>query len=199
MIKAIIFDMGGVVTSRGTLHPLAVRFARMMGLEEAEVHDVLDKYWRMWEVEKINEREFFENVARDLGASERKDKLREVMYNMVEPFEGILALAKKLRKNYKIFALTNHAREFFDFLEEKYGFEKQFDGIFKSYEARLAKPDSKFFRHMLKETGLKPEECVFIDDSEKNVKAAGMLGFKAILHKSLKQTEKEFKELGVNF
>lgn len=199
MIKAVIFDIGGVVASPATFHLLAKKYAKALKLVDVDVYGVLEKYWHLWEVERINEREFFESVARDLSRESDKDKIKEMMYGFAKPRKGIFSLIKKLRKRYKIFALTNHAREFFEFIDKKYGIERNFDAVFTSYEARLAKPDSGFFRHMLKETGMKPEECIFIDDSEKNVKAAGMLGFKAILHRSLKQTEKEFRKVGVNF
>ena len=199
MIKAIIFDIGGVVTSPATFHHFARKYAKIFRRKETDIYDILQKYWKLWEVEKINEKEFFESVARDLKMEGHGEKIREYLYNIAKPCKGIHLLINKLRKGYKIFALTNHAREFFEFLDSRQDIENKFDKVFKSYETGLAKPDPKIFRHVLKETGLKPEECVFIDDSEKNVKAARMLGFKAILHKSLKQTGRELKALGVNF
>lgn len=199
MIKAIIFDIGGVVTSPATFHPFARKYAKALGLKETGIYDILQKYWKLWELEKINEKEFFESVARDLKMEGHGEKIREDLYNIAKPCKGIHLLINKLRKGYKIFALTNHAREFFEFLDSRQDIENKFEKVFKSYETGFAKPDPKFFKYMLDRIGMKPEECVFIDDSEKNVKAAGMLGFKAILHKNLKQTEKELKELGVNF
>lgn len=199
MIRAVVFDIGGVVLKSKTFHSLTNEYARVMSREEGKVYEAFMKYWNMWKLDKINEREFFENILKDMEADYDRERLREIMYNFVGPDRDIIRLIEKLRKRYKVFSLTNHVREFFAFLDKKHGLEKNFDRIFKSYETRLAKPDAEFFRHMLSEIGLKPEECVFIDDKGENVEAAKKLGIKAILHENTKRTEKELRKLGLDF
>ena len=199
MIKAIIFDIGGVVLNPGNFEPLSRKYAKVMKRKAPEVHKVIDKHWRLWKVESINESEFFDGIAKDLKVGLGKAKLREIMYGLIKPSKGMFTLARKLRRNYKVFSLTNHTREFFVFLDGKFGIENKFDGIFKSYDSRMAKPDTNFFKYMLDKTGMKPGECVFIDDSGENVEAARKLGMTAILHISTKRTEKELRKAGVNF
>ena len=199
MIRAVVFDIGGVVLKSKNFRTLTDEYSRLMSREEGAVYDTFVKYWNMWKLDEINEREFFESMLRDLEVDYDRERLRKIMYNFVGPDRKVLALVKKLRKKYKVFSLTNHVREFFGFLDKKHGLEKNFDMIFKSYETRLAKPDSGFFRHMLGEIGLKPEECVFIDDKEENVHAAERLGIKAILHEDAARTESELRKLGLDF
>lgn len=199
MIRAIIFDIGGVVLIPKTFHPLAGEYAGMMGLKEEEVYGVLVKYWRMWKLEKIKESEFFENLTRDLKVETDKNRLREMMYSVPKMDEDVLSLTKKLRRRYEIFALTNHVREFFEFLDRRHGLEGMFSRIFKSYETKLAKPDPRFYEYVLKEIGRKAEECVFIDDREDNIRSAKELGIRAILHENAERTVKELRKLGVIF
>ncbi len=122
-----------------------------------------------------------------------------MMYSVPEMDNEVFSLIQKLRKRYRIFALTNHVREFFDFLDRKHGLEGMFGRIFKSYETKLAKPDPRFYEYMLKEIGMKPKECVFIDDRKDNIRTAKELGMRAILHENARTLEKELRKLGVNF
>ncbi len=197
MIKAIVFDMHGVVLNRGTFGPLAKEYARMLGLKKKDVHDALDRHWEPWKVGGISEREFFQKLAEDTGFRGDREKLKAMMYDPVKPYKSVLRLARRLEKRYRIYSLTNHAREFFEFLNGKFGLEGSFEAVFKSYDARLAKPDPEFYRHMLRKIGMKPEECVLIDDFEENVAAARKLGMKGIVHVNAKRTERELRGFGV--
>jgi HAD superfamily hydrolase (TIGR01509 family) len=199
MIRAIIFDIVGVVLNPKTFHPLAKEYAEFTDMEEKVVHKVFWKYWDLWKVERINENEFFGNLIRDLKLRADKEKLREILYSFPEPDNEIISLIKRLRKKYKVFALTNHTREFFGFLREKYGLDTLFDGIFTSYGMRLAKPDPKIHEVMFREIGMKAGECVFIDDEEEDIETSVKLGMKSILHENAKKTEKELRKIGVNF
>ncbi len=74
------------------------------------------------------------------------------------------------------------------FHEKKYGF---FDvKVFSCIEG-VIKPDRKIYEITLKKLGVKPEEVVFVDDKEENVKAAQDIGINTILFKNSEQFKKE--------
>ena len=54
--------------------------------------------------------------------------------------------------------------------------EDYFERIYLSYRLKLTKPDLRLFRHMLADSGLRPEETLFLDDSPTNCAAARTLG-----------------------
>ncbi|MDP2974019.1 MAG: HAD-IA family hydrolase, partial [Candidatus Diapherotrites archaeon] len=64
-----------------------------------------------------------------------------------------------------------------------------------SHRVGLLKPDKKIFVLALKRLGLKAQECVFIDDQQRNTRAAKKLGFKVINFKNRWQCENELKKL----
>jgi HAD superfamily hydrolase (TIGR01509 family) len=64
-------------------------------------------------------------------------------------------------------------------------------------EVHLSKPGKDIFLLALKNCGLKAEECIFIDDKEKNVAAAKALGFNAVLFRDNKQLFADLKKAGV--
>ena len=54
--------------------------------------------------------------------------------------------------------------------------EDFFEHIYLSYEMKMAKPDADIFQKVLDETGILPNETLFIDDSEANCRTAEALG-----------------------
>jgi glucose-1-phosphatase len=62
-----------------------------------------------------------------------------------------------------------------------------FDAFYYSGKTGFSKPDIRAYELILKEHSLKPEECVYFDDNEKNVAAAGSLGIKSYLFESTEQ------------
>ena len=61
----------------------------------------------------------------------------------------------------------------------------------------MIKPDPAFYNLLLSTYNLKAEECVFIDDTPKNIKAGEDLGIKGIVYKDLEQVKKDLAALGV--
>ena len=49
--------------------------------------------------------------------------------------------------------------------------------FYLSHEIHLRKPNTDIFEFVLRENGLKPNECLFIDDTKDNTLTADKLGF----------------------
>ena len=75
--------------------------------------------------------------------------------------------------------------------EKALDFLAEMDGGILSYQAKLIKPDPEIYRLLCDRYGLKAKECVFIDDTEKNVLAAQKEGMKGIIFHTLEQTKEE--------
>jgi len=69
------------------------------------------------------------------------------------------------------------------------------DGGIMSYMVHLAKPDPAIYQTLLDRYGLKAEECVFLDDTVRNVEAAQALGIAGIVVTSQEQAKKELETL----
>ena len=108
----------------------------------------------------------------------RKEKIKYIVFDLGE----VLLTGLKLRKlGYKLAILSNHAKEFIDYCEEKFDFHKLFDARVYSYEIGISKPDPSSFRAVLKKLDTTSDTCLFIDDSPHNIKIAKELGFQTIL------------------
>jgi FMN phosphatase YigB (HAD superfamily) len=101
-----------------------------------------------------------------------------------------LDLLLRLRRRYGVYMLSNinelHEQWITAYLDREYGirdFEtRYFDRVYYSHRIGLRKPDPASFRFVLDDAGLRPEECLFIDDLEENVQAARRLGIVGMVH-----------------
>lgn len=75
------------------------------------------------------------------------------------------------------------------------GWSDLFDAVVISGEVGMRKPEPEIFRHTVELLGLGPHECVFVDDHDRNIRAAAALGITGVWHKEYAQTVSELETL----
>jgi putative hydrolase of the HAD superfamily len=150
------------------------------------------------DLDKIDLQEFTKraNEAAKLKLSPKE--MAEILGNSIKWNKTMLDFLPELKKNHKLVLFSNNNHPTAKILKTKHkkaiGF---FEKMYFSCELRLAKPDPKFFNHALKELKLKPEECLLVDDKEKNIKAAQEIGMKGIVFQNMEQLKQELKLLKI--
>ncbi|WP_342359797.1 HAD family phosphatase [Terrarubrum flagellatum] len=96
----------------------------------------------------------------------------------------------------RVFAITNFNQDKFKLAQARFPFLTIFDDVVVSGDERLLKPDPAIYEVLFKRQNVKPSDCAFVDDSEKNVLAARALGMHAIHFRSPQQARAEFRALG---
>jgi 2-haloacid dehalogenase len=94
---------------------------------------------------------------------------------------------------YPLYALSNWPAEKYIQVRHKFPFFDWFDDIVISGEVRLAKPDARIFELLLTRIGRPAGDCLFIDDSPKNIAVAQSLGFQTIHFQSPEQLRQELE------
>ena len=89
--------------------------------------------------------------------------------------------------------LSDNVPERVDFLQKKYHFLDLFDDVVLSCEVNLKKTSDEIFNLALSRINVKPEEAIFVDDREVNLKVASELGIKSILYTSIENLQKELE------
>jgi putative hydrolase of the HAD superfamily len=184
-IRNIIFDLGGVVMDLDVERSKQAFGA--LGYDESAFHlqkDDGENIFVLLETGKITEAEFFSRLKKALPAEITTDTLREVWNRMIVDFrEEKIRLLQELRPRYRTFLLSNtnsiHIEKCNGILQKKFGIsglEELFDKTYYSFTTGLRKPMPEIFGLVLQENGLKPEETLFIDDSEEHLAAAKKLG-----------------------
>ncbi|MGW8884022.1 HAD family hydrolase [Streptomyces sp. NPDC055749] len=72
---------------------------------------------------------------------------------------------------------------------DREGWDELFDAVVISGEVGMRKPEPEIFRHTARLLGRRPEECVFVDDLGRNVRAASALGMATVHHRTAAETE----------
>ena len=194
MIKAFIFDVGGVLVKRTQK---CVRLAaRFFKVDRESVIQAMAKYRAPVQKGFISEKEFWRQVAKELGKELEGKKLEEaaVLFKKCRPakyYSSVIRLVKELKsKGFRTAVLTNtvpsHAKE---------SLYSLFDVRIVSYEVGMRKPEKEIYLYALKKLKTKPEETVFIDDKEENVRAAEELGLQTILAHSPDQVMREVRRM----
>lgn len=186
VIKNIVFDLGGVIM---TLDPAeALRRFKALGLSDAERY--LDAYTQSGifgnlEEGKITAEDFRSKLSSLTGHEFTFDECKHAWlgYRKDVPQRN-LDLLKELRaKGYRLILLSNTNPFMMDWaLSSEFdgkgsSLNDYFDALYLSYRLGIMKPAPDFFRQVLDNENILPEETLFVDDGPRNVEAADKLGF----------------------
>jgi len=194
MLKYIIFDSGGVIVKyKNTFHPELL--AKLFSIPVEGAGLIWEENRSRMTTGEITTKEFLAELK---VRFKNVDEVEELYQRWLDFFtkdtyiidKELLNLIKNLKKNYKVYLLTNIFDTSAKHKSHVY-ISSFFHKAFRSYELKLKKPDKKIFLHVLKEINSKPEESLFIDDQEKNVLAAKKIGLKGIVYKDINQLKSE--------
>lgn len=204
MIKNIIFDIGGVVVKKGKFNTLLKTFAEKIFcttnpifFKEENISKKIKNDWQKWRVGKLTAKQFFNKQRKKYHLKLSTNKMAYLLYHSQKPNKKIVKLIKKLNKKYKVYAITNHTKEWFKYQKNKYDYNSLFSGIVTSFEAKSAKPDIIIYKKLLKKYKLNPKESLFTDDQLENLIPAKKLRMKTIKFESPSQLIHELKNHGI--
>jgi putative hydrolase of the HAD superfamily len=203
MYKHIIFDFGGVFLDLGGKHSGVPRdLAGIFRITEERAEEYWDANKKGMLTGKETAKEFLRRMSDDLGVRIDVGMACEEWKSRYSPGREridweLLDYAKRLKKRYRVHILTDTidlGAERGRWVSEV---DRHFENVFRSHEEGLKKPDREAFLNALGKIRAKPEECVFVDDSQANVDAASRLGMKGIKYTDLAGLKESLKELGI--
>lgn len=196
MIKAVIFDLGGVILRTefdAPRHHLAEKLS-------VDYDDMLRAVFQsescqLASLGRISADEHWINVTRLL-----KRPATDVELIRREFFAGdvidrtLLDFIRSLRPRYKVGLLSNAWSDLREYTREN-RFDDAFDGLTISAEAGVVKPSAGAYELSLKQMGVNADESVFVDDFIENVEGARAVGMTAVHFKGIDELMKEMKSL----
>lgn len=198
MIKAIIFDLGGVIID---MKLILSKTADL--LQPSDVNQL----WEDINIEasslckgEISFRQFCRKITFKYNKNKHVDDLYNIWVNdfkkLITVDDRIINLIKSIKNRYKLAVLSNTNDEHTKILK-KLGIFKHFDVVLLSNEQRLAKDDIKFFQLLIKKLQIKPNECIFIDDVEQFTDLAKSIEINTIHYQSFKKLIKELRSFSI--
>jgi 2-haloacid dehalogenase len=106
------------------------------------------------------------------------ERWHEAVPGLIE--DSVAVLEELKARGERIYAITNFSREKWAECLIRFPFLQSFDGVVVSAHERVIKPDPAIFQILFERYGLAPHDCVFIDDSAKNIETARSLGMQGI-------------------
>lgn len=193
MVKAVIWDFGGVFTS--SPFEAFARFEREHGLPEDLIRKInstnyLDNAWAKFERSDVNMDEFdelFAQEAKALGHDVRGREIIALLSGDVRP-EMLAALKTIKAKGLRVACITNNVSAgegagMASTSEKAVAVQAimdEFEFIIESSKAGVRKPHPKIYEMALEELGVDAADAVYLDDLGINCKAAHQVGMKAI-------------------
>ncbi len=182
MLKAVIFDLNGIFFIS---EKLSDRFKRDFGVPAEEFLPALSEI--MAETRKPGAQSSFtywKPYLEKWGVNLDEKGLYDYWFGAEKPSEEMKQIAKDLKaKGIKVFLLSNNFKERAEYYGHYPWMSEVVDKAYYSWQTGFVKPDPQAWLSLLQENNLQPEECIYFDDQEKNVKAAEDLGIKAHLFK----------------
>lgn len=185
MIKNIVFDLGGVIAH-------LVKERSIERFEQIGVHDIskiLDAYVQTGiflavEDGSLSKEEFRVQLSKHAGRELTHDEIYWAYMGFVAEIPQYkLDYIENLKNEYNIYILSNTNPYIMEFSESR-DFSKKglplshyYHKKFASFEMGAVKPDRKIFEKMIEETGLIPQETLFVDDGPQNIAIGKELGF----------------------
>jgi len=166
---------------------VAQELDRLHGLPRASVFQTLYRTdtWRDIERGKGDPAAWREAAHAELEARAGRPlpRLHEEWRASQQAIAPNLDLVKALRTRYRLSILSNADISLRRRLEHDIGIHHLFDDIVCSAEVGLAKPEPAIFALAAARLELAPHQCVFVDDWDLNVDAAGEVGMLGVLYR----------------
>lgn len=198
-ITTLFWDLGGVLFSDAhtALNPESDPLLQLFGLTPQQHREIFFRMWDdQYQLGKISEDEFWQAFIQESKNHPPLAQVKETFRkSRMQPNWDTLAIVKQLSQKYDQYILSNHSKEWMDYLARRWKLKQYFKDIFCSGYLGVCKPDKRFCLIALEKTGKKPHEILYIDDREQNIKAAEALGIQSILYRgigSLKESSKIF-------
>ncbi len=200
MIRAVIFDMGGVLMHTPASDHLLSQFDAMLGWEPDTLRMRLYSVpaWEAVARGDISLDDYWQEVAGDLVAflPPEFSGYRDNFY-LAELDAATLQLARRLRSRYHIGLLSNATTLLAWDIAAEPRFRGLFDEVIISALIGYRKPEPEAFLIAARQLALPPQACVLIDDKARNIIAAAELGMPGVVYENALQTERALRALGV--
>ena len=196
MIKAVIFDFGGVIAEEGFRDGLAA-IAKKKNLDEQTffrtAEDIM--YKTGYVTGKATETVFWEKLSKSTGLKEDFRSLRTEILRRFVLRPQMLALADKIRDQGLVIAILSDQTNWLDEINRKKPFYNRFDYVINSYVLGKSKRDPSVFRDVSTIIGMNPHLILFVDDNAQNIKRAAETGMKTIQFKDIEEFKSRLEAL----
>lgn len=199
MIKAFLFDWGGVMSAGGRYdgHSLDIRLAKALHVTPAYAWQLIKPLRDLYSRGKLSTDELWASIEDTLKRSvPEKDRAIWETWETNGALPNMRALVADLKdQGYTAGLISNTVPDTAAAIRAHGGYDA-FDVCILSYEVGFAKPDKEIYAIATQRLPYyRPEEIVFIDDQERFLLPAKQLGMQTLLAYSPEQVIADIHKL----
>ena len=179
--RNIIFDFGNVIGK------FDGRYIMKQFCESEEdcslLCSVIYKKWAELDKGTIDYNEYAEECLAALPdrlAGQTRTFFRDWPQHVTPKADTLRFIDELVDRKVPVYLLSN-APTYFAEWADRYEVLKKFSGVVFSAPLKTSKPDPAIYNYLFRTYSLRPEECFFIDDLEKNIEAGKALGMDGIV------------------
>jgi HAD superfamily hydrolase (TIGR01509 family) len=180
--SAVVFDLGNVLIP----FDYSVALNKLNHIEPILGNRFIEFYNSNYHIHRdfekgiVSEADFLNTMLNALENKINADTFCKIFSDIFTVDENVVSLLPVLKKDYKLFLLSNTNSIHQRYGWQKYEFIKYFDELILSHEIGSVKPEEKIYRAVEKASGFPSEEHFYVDDIEEYVNAAKNLGWDAV-------------------
>lgn len=199
MITTIIFDIGNVLADfTWKEHFESFGYDAAM-VERLAAATVLSKEWNEYDRGVISDEEIIESfVVNDPAIEADIRRVLADVKTIIKRNDYAIPWIQELKaKGYRCLYLSNFSHKAETECAHALDFIPYMDGGILSYRDQVIKPMPEIYQLLIDRYALKPEECVFMDDTPRNLEGAEKFGIHTIHFRNQAQAADELRTLGV--
>jgi FMN phosphatase YigB (HAD superfamily) len=197
MIRALLFDLSDVLvvglTGIGARLQTILPYPADEILRQLRGDAMLD-----FLLGYCSEEEYLGRVKHDYGWEPDIDQIKAIIrQHFKTAIPGAGAIVASLAKDYPLYLLSDHGREWARYIEAEHAFLGLLRRRFYSFELHLRKNNPEVYREVLRQIGVPAAECLFIDDRPGFLAAASQAGLAGIQFEGSEQLRSRLAEYSI--
>ncbi len=198
MIKAVIFDLGRVLVTIDFASGLLGKIGSMDLSFNAVAELAGDSDFIDFSTGRITAECFYERVIAKTGIELGFQEFSGLWCAIFGEMAGMRGIVTKLASRYKLGLLSDTDPLHWEHICREYPWIPEFfPEPVLSYRTGVMKPDSRAFSAAVTAVGRSAEECLFIDDLQKNVNGARECGLNALRFTAPQDLKLELMRTGI--
>lgn len=200
MIQNIIFDFGGIILKhRSTIMEEMV--AQIFSIPIKQAEEIWKREKPLIMTGKKSSKQFLKELKDQLHSDLSEEEIlklwKDLYIGHAEDVDlELLEFINKLKNKYRVYLFTDTIDSNDEYNSSR-GIYDKFTRVFKSNEEGFTKLTDDAFINVLRKIKADPQDCIFIDDLEVNIKRAERLGIKGIFYKDQEMLKKDLSEMGI--
>ena len=195
-IEAVIFDLGRVLVAiddtlltERLFHGLDTTDSRQLARQT-----MADPAMVEFNTGRIGPETFYEKMRQTYRWDLDFDAFRSLWCRIFYPMEGMENLIRQLHKRVKLGLLSDTDPLHWHYIITTWPWLAIFEKPALSFQLGVMKPDPAIYLTAAENADTPPENCLYVDDLEENVKGARVVGMSAVRFKNMTQLKKFFKD-----